>query len=193
VLIAVGICVLVWRSFLPAYVGKKGENLATKEDIAAITKEVEQVKSFYANELKQLEHGHELLLEELRGKHQLRMAAVDKRLEVHQQAYTLWRKLLANLYSNDINSIVFECQEWWRSNCLYLAPAARGAFRLAYAAAASHRNLLAGAGGADEKGNYEVILRAGEAIVSGVELPTLGEREAEDVIDKTRPRQSDAR
>jgi hypothetical protein len=196
VLLLIGVAVLVWRSFLPAYLGKKGENLATKEDIAAITNEVERVKSFYAKELKQLEHWHERLLEELRWKQQLRMAAVEKRLEVHQHAYMLWRKLRSKLYSDDINSIVLECQEWWRSNCLYLAPAAREAFRLAYSLAADHRNLVARgpASGVDAKENFEIIMKAGEAIVSGVELPTLGEREAEDATDKmTGPSQSDTR
>src|ERR1700730_553321 len=140
---AVGIGVLLWRAFFPACVSKIGENLATKEDIAAITNEVERVKSFYANELNQLEHRHERLLEELRLRQQLRMAAVEKRLEAHQHAYLLWRKLRSNVYSNDINSIVLECQQWWERNCLYLAPAAREAFLQAYFAAADHRSLLA--------------------------------------------------
>jgi small-conductance mechanosensitive channel len=29
--------------------------------------------------------------------HQLRLAAIEKRLEAHQQAFSLWRKLLANI------------------------------------------------------------------------------------------------
>lgn len=112
------------------------------------------------------------------------MAAVEKRLDAHQHAYMLWRKLRSNVYSNDINSVVLECQERWRSNCLYLAPAAREAFRLVYCAAADHPSLLeARVSGADAIENYEVIMR-GEAIVSGVDLPTLGEREAEDATDK---------
>src|SRR5262245_13021112 len=138
VLIALGVLGLVIRSFFPIYMGKKAENLATKEDIAAITNEVERVKSFYNNELKQLEHQHERLLEELRAKQQLRMVAVEKRLEAHQQAYTLWRKLRSNAHLEGINSIVLECQEWWERNCLYLAPAAREAFLQAYFAAYDH-------------------------------------------------------
>lgn len=131
-----------------------------------------------------LNHRHERLLEQLRSKQQLRIAAVEKRLEVHQHAYMLWRKLLSNAHSNAINPIILECQEWWRSNCLYLAPAARQAFLQAYLAAAHHHSLMSrgsGATGADVTENYAVIKKAGEAIVSGVELPTLGEREAEDV------------
>ena len=137
--ILLGIVILLWRSFFPAYAAEKGKNLATKEDIAAITDEIERIRSLYANELKQLEHRHDLLLEDLRSKQQLRMAAVEKRLEAHQHAYMLWRKLRTNLHSDNINSIVMECQEWWQCNCLYLAPAAREAFRLAYSFAADHR------------------------------------------------------
>lgn len=38
---------LLLNNFLPSYVSKKGENLATKEDIAQITKEIEEVKTLY--------------------------------------------------------------------------------------------------------------------------------------------------
>lgn len=182
-----GIALLLWRSFLPAYTSEKGKNLATKQDIEAITHKIESVRSFYANGLKQLDHRHERLLEELRSKQQLRMAAAEKRLEAHQRGYALWRKLRSNLYSNEIHSVVLECQEWWINSCLYLTPEAREAFRLAYSFAGDHRSLLArgsGVSGADVRENYQMIMKAGDAIVSDVGLPTLGEREAEDVMDK---------
>jgi hypothetical protein len=124
-LILLGIGILLWRSFLPAYTSEKGKNLATKEDIADITNEIERVRSSYAEQLQELQHRNDLLLEQLRSRQQLRMAAVEKRLEVHQHAYMLWRKLLSNAHSNAINPIILECQEWWRSNCLYLAAEAR--------------------------------------------------------------------
>lgn len=47
-----GVATLIWRNFLPTYMGEKGKNLATKEDIAAITSKIESVKVEY---LKQLE------------------------------------------------------------------------------------------------------------------------------------------
>ena len=53
------------KSFIPSYFSKKAENLATREDIAKITHEVERVRSQYS-----------VLLEEVRTKQQLRMAAV---------------------------------------------------------------------------------------------------------------------
>src|SRR5215471_10590561 len=47
-LLAIGIIVLLWRNYLATYLGEKGKNLATKEDIAAITKKIESVKALYA-------------------------------------------------------------------------------------------------------------------------------------------------
>jgi hypothetical protein len=41
----------ITNSFLPAYFRKKGENLATKEDIAIITNKIESVKHDYAEQL----------------------------------------------------------------------------------------------------------------------------------------------
>ena len=39
------------KSFFPTYFRKKGENLATKEDISEITDKIESVKNDYANQL----------------------------------------------------------------------------------------------------------------------------------------------
>lgn len=45
--------VLFFKNYLPNYFSKKGENLATKEDIADITKKVEDVKHVFNKELSQ--------------------------------------------------------------------------------------------------------------------------------------------
>ena len=50
VIIAVGIIFLFRRFYLPSYLSKKGENLATKEDIAGITKKIEEVKIEFASQ-----------------------------------------------------------------------------------------------------------------------------------------------
>jgi hypothetical protein len=49
----VSIAVVGWliRFYLPGYMGEKGKNLATKEDIAEITNKIEQVKVEYAKQL----------------------------------------------------------------------------------------------------------------------------------------------
>lgn len=62
-----------------------------------------------------------------------------KRLQTHQEAYTLWRKLVATVYdSKKIGDTVIECQEWWNNNCLYLSSDASTAFQSAYLAASHH-------------------------------------------------------
>ena len=72
--------------YLPSYLSEKGKNLATKEDIAEITREVERVKSESRERL-------EGILEHLRYRNQLRLAALDRRLQAHQEAYALLGKL----------------------------------------------------------------------------------------------------
>ncbi len=42
------------KSYIPAYLTEKGKNLATKEDVGAITEEVEAVKSGYAEILEEV-------------------------------------------------------------------------------------------------------------------------------------------
>lgn len=46
-LLAVGILVLIYRYSLPSYLSEKGKNLATKQDIAEITREMESVKATF--------------------------------------------------------------------------------------------------------------------------------------------------
>ena len=46
---SVWIVFFIFRHYLPGYFGKKGENLATKEDIAEITSQIEQVKMEFTN------------------------------------------------------------------------------------------------------------------------------------------------
>jgi hypothetical protein len=62
-----------------------------------------------------------------------RLASVEKRLEINQQAFALWQKLVSVVYNkNESAKVVVECQEWWYNNCLYLQPKVREAFRACY-------------------------------------------------------------
>ena len=58
---------LIFSKFLPSYFGEKGRNLATKEDIDGITRQIEDVKHGYAAQLEEIRanfsgqlatHGH---------------------------------------------------------------------------------------------------------------------------------------
>ena len=156
-LVAAGVLLLLIRDFLPVYARKKADNLATRADIARI-----------AAQLAQLERRDSLL---------------EKRLEVHQRAFALWRRLVAALDSGEIGAVVRECQDFWETSGLYLSAEARDAFNRAYIAANAHRELTVGSvmGGSAKavEENWQHIMKAGEAIVAGAELPALGEREAE--------------
>jgi hypothetical protein len=120
----------------------------------------------------------EILLEKTSQHHQLRMAALDRRLEVHQQAYALWWKLLNAVHreENPPSDITIECQDWWVKNGLYLDAEARQAFRDAYIAASFHREFCKPPRDIDAiKENWNIINNAGKIIVKTVELPSLGE------------------
>lgn len=68
-------------------------------------------------------------LAELDRRHRLTVAALEKRLEVHQQAYSLWRKIIHKLFKKEeLHDVLIECQEFWDSNCLYLGEKAREEF-----------------------------------------------------------------
>ena len=117
--VAAVVGLLLMKHYLPGYLSEKGKNLATKEDIAAITDKVESVH-----------HQYNALLEELKARHQLRTASLDRRLQAHQEAFTHWRALIAG--PNESGEAVIACQTWWEKNCLYLEPEVRQAFVEAY-------------------------------------------------------------
>ena len=181
-----GICIMIalflFKNYVSPYIRKKGENLATKQDIAEITDEIEKVRSVYSKHLEDISQQNRLILAQAKQKHELRVAALDRRLEAHQQAFTLWRRLLHKVHDEEIGKIVLECQEWWVKNCLYLDAESRPAFRDAYDAAFLHRDLVDGYRGIPEGSekiieNFKVITDAGEQIVEAAELPSLGEKE----------------
>ena len=176
---AAGVLLLLIRSFLPSYFTEKGKNLATKEDIGEITAVVESVKEDYTKHLKELEHQNNLVLEQLRMNQQLRIAAVEKRLSAHQEAFTLWRRLIASAHDDSLSALVLECQDWWNKNCLYLSAEARDAFNNAYSLALNHRTLAESNRDLEAVRKYsEIIYGAGGIIVAGVQLPSLGVRES---------------
>jgi hypothetical protein len=157
-------------AFLGSYLKKKAEHLATKEDIEEITKKVEDIRTQYSEQLES--HKASLQLS-----NQLKLAALDKRLQKHQEAYSLWRRLLFNLRNEEkIGQSIDECQRWWDENCLYLGDEARSAFHSAIFLAVDFRNIPR----TDSKEIQEWFRRikaAGDRIIEAVNLPSLGEDE----------------
>lgn len=159
------------RSYFPAYFAKKGENLATKEDIAGITGEVEKVRSQY-----------NVLIEELKARHQLKLAALPERLKAHQEAFAFWRTLVITVHRNnseEIGAHIARCEEWWDNNCLYLNAEAREAFsRALWSAQQLRPEACAKQDGKRQSDNWERLSHAGDVLVRSVELPSLGADES---------------
>jgi hypothetical protein len=168
-----------------SYLKNKGKNIATKEDIEMITDKIESVKSDYAQKLESIAHENKIIRDQLRQRHEMKLAALDKRLNVHQEAYVLWWEMMGNLGKKDENhDIVIKCQEWYVNNSLYLTKESRNAFRDAYIAADIHPALRRDRVNAEElKENFQKILRAGQALVEAVSLPSLGDNEYSPIKD----------
>jgi len=106
-----------------------------------------------------------------------RLAAVEKRLNAHQEAFALWRKLISHVHRhNEIGKVVIECQEWWDRNCLYLEERARNAFRVAYMSALNHKDFVQDRTNPElVKKNFAGIVAAGDALAAAVALPSVGD------------------
>ncbi|MGF6575091.1 hypothetical protein ABH945_007220 [Paraburkholderia sp. GAS333] len=163
---------LIVREFLPGYLRKKGENLATKEDIAELT-----------NLQKGVEHRFNEIIENSKQRHDLRLAALDQRLAAHQEAFTLWRELLAEVHGEKVGPVVLRCQAWWERKCLYLEPTVRDAFVRAYSAASSHHGYTQSRFDVkDVQANWAEIARFPNILFEAIQLPPLQREAAEKVL-----------
>jgi len=162
-LVAVGVLV---TSGVGAYLAEKLKGVATKEDIADITRKVEEVRDSFSARGAAREQ-----------QYRLQLAAIDKRLEVHQEAYGRWRRLLFAVHRPDVGNVVAENQTWFDSNRLYLSREAANAFSAAQGAAWIHSDLL-GARDPGVQENWEKIETCGDKIADSVGLPPIGRIEA---------------
>lgn len=108
--------------------------------------------------------------QEIRARY--RLAAIEKRLEVHQEAYSRWIEIQWSLHDAKIGNLVIEAQDWWTKNCLYLDPESRDAFWKALINAHSVRAIT---DSEERKLVMGEIRRAGDLIMEGVSLPPVGE------------------
>ncbi|MFC0254627.1 hypothetical protein [Massilia consociata] len=119
------------------------------------------------------------MLEEKKATQQLRMAALDKRLQAHQEAFALWRKLTMTKDA-EVGPAVIECQTWWEMNCLYLEPEVREAFPRAYVGYNTRQQLLVSRGSADAlKAAWADLMRFPDILFNAVRLPGLSQIEKE--------------
>jgi hypothetical protein len=152
--------------FCGSYLRKKAQNIATKEDISDITDKIEEIKAQYNKQL-------ELYKASLQLNSQLKTAALDLRLQKHQEAYTLWRNLLFNLRKEeDLYKAIEDCQKFWENNCLYLTEEVRKAFHSAYVLAVDFKNLPREDTDSIKEWHKE-ITEAGKKILEAFNLPDL--------------------
>lgn len=166
--------------YIGSYFRQKGKNLATKEDIETITKEIESVKFEFAKEL-----------ESIKEHNQLKLAALDERLNRHQTAYTLWRGLLSKAHKKDeIWDYAIKCQKWWNENCLYLAQESRESFLHAIFCAQNHSDFLQDISSNIDliMKNWTDILKAGEDLTNAIDLPAIAE-EKQSFLDEKKQKE----
>lgn len=121
-----------------------------------------------------------LLVAQENRRGQLAIAALDRRLETHQKAYSIWHDIWTSIHHEEqLRDILSKAFEFWKNNCLYLEPVSRQAFRDCIQFAASHKDLLNGPRTDEAKKlvneSWDIIMAPGRLLVEGVELPSLGE------------------
>lgn len=101
------------------------------------------------------------------------LAAIEKRLEVHQTAYILWFKLI-NVLPDDVRkaSVVKEANEFWLENCIYLDEGSRSMFKecisLVYTYDIIYNNWRRTNDDKILKETYEKIKMVGDTILKGI-------------------------
>lgn len=167
------------KRFFGDYLSEKGKNLATREDIAEITRIVEEAKLSFNEDLARL-------IEGLRAQTSLRLLAAEKRLEAHQEVYQLWRQLIDGIHAEDSERrqlLKQRCLNFHFKMCLYLDPTVREAFIDAITSFDVHPDLLRSPqvnpmidGAMITKAiqdNFHRVERLGKAITDACELPSI--------------------
>ena len=113
-------------------------------------------------------------------KQQWRIAAIDKRLEVHQPAYALCTRIAAIAWSGNIGEVVIEGEKWRQDNCMYLDATSRNAFKICLFSVMHHGDLLDVPRPRDEetnkkiKENWQKKMKPGRTQPADVTMPHLG-------------------
>ena len=67
---------------------------------------------------------------ELESKDKLKLVAIERRLEAHQQAYAMWYRLIWVIHASrqERAKVITEARNFWTNNCLYLEKNTRKEF-----------------------------------------------------------------
>jgi hypothetical protein len=163
----------IFKSLISSYLSTKGMNLANKEDIKEITDKVEAVRLEYSS-----------LLEAVKSNNQLRMAAIDKRLQAHQEAFSLWSEMMKELNSEAFPELHTKCSKWWNSNCLYLEPEVKTEFLNFITNANIRYNLITKKVGYEQAYElYEKLEDLPITIFSAIKFPAISTSEMKAIKD----------
>jgi len=108
---------------------------------------------------------------------QLRLAAIDKRLQVHQEAYAYWIKIIRAMGDREtLGDLLKQAYEWWDNNCLYFSsPDLATDFRRTITEAGGYETMRRGGASATLLEDiYKQLMATGEKIQSAVGLPAIG-------------------
>lgn len=170
--------IIVMIVLLGAYLRQKGKEYAKREHIDNITKIVEGIKLDNAKDFERLAQENRLALSAFEQKNDLRLAALDRRLEAHQKAYSLWYRLIGSIHrESELWSIIEGCNNFWINDSLYLTEESRKAFDEAVHAASMHKAFKQEGDATKTNENWNRVFRAGGVFVKSVSLPSLGEKE----------------
>jgi len=109
---------------------------------------------------------------------EFRKAALEKRLEVHQDAYCLWHEMVRAIHDPKKGpESAARCQDWWVSHCLYLDAKVREEFVVCAREAFIYSELKLSDKPEETKARFNRILHVFDLLAEGVQLPSIGEYE----------------
>jgi len=107
-----------------------------------------------------------------------RMAALDRRLEIHQEAYRLWHEMVSAFHDPKKGpETAARCQQWWFDNCLYLDAKSRKEFFQCAREACLYGVLKDPNNLAETTARFKRIQNVFKLLEEGVHLPPIGELE----------------
>lgn len=119
-------------------------------------------------------------LSERRFRQELSMAALEKRLQVLQEGFSYWRRVVKSLYSPEIlNPLISKASQWWDDNCLYMPTDVADPLRRSFDTAATFEGMRHAADAHIIKLEMDDILAPGNLIRAAVGLPQIGRPELE--------------
>ncbi len=156
----------IYTAVIGALSGLLGALLVVRQNKIALRKEMEQ-------RLRIAQEGLDARLATVNAeqKNKFKLAALDKRMDKHQEVYSLWIEFYHNFHSPQATEVAERCEEWWFKNCLYLEEKPRASFKKALFHAGSYQ------GYSDEMKRkfWPTIENVGREITEAVDLAFLAE------------------